>query len=291
MNKILKRNTDDVAARSDFYRNAFNSTRKFSYNTVKALAINEDQLKNILPVQVSNDILMEPITDSSIKAYATVSNKSGLEIPKLSIQLNGADYIDDDGTLQELNITGDSIQFKRYRQFIGIAITDTIYHALDDKFVSSVEQGLKTAVEAIELNNMFSLQPKYEHMSFYTCGIKEIQGNDIYETIKAAIKDLPNPIKRNAKIVINSDDYIALVELLASKGISNIPFKQEIVIEEKCVNPVVGDLSYLHINYDNKVNYDVQKSIKDGLYYFTLDFYGDIQIKLRSAFRIVSVNK
>lgn len=277
-----------LIVKNDFYRNAMNGSREFSYGTIKALAT--DPIKKILPKQMERDILMEPLQDSLIKTYATVTNQKGLEVPILSIQLNGADYIEDMGVLQELQLTGNSIEFERHRDYVGIAVSDTIYIAAQDYFVNSVESALKTAVYTVELNNIFSLTPKVDHMSFYKCGIIEKQGSDIYQALKAAISDLPKPIKRNSKIVMNSDDYITLVEQLASMGISNIPFKQEIVIEENCIRPVVGDLSYLHINYDGEVKYDVVKNVKNGLYYFVLDFYSDIQIKLKSAFRIAAIN-
>ncbi|PJI08314.1 MULTISPECIES: phage major capsid protein [Clostridium] len=292
MVKMQTSSIEKIIAKNEFYRNVFSMSMKneFSYGTIKNLNIDTDTTKKILPVEIEKDILMEPLENSLIKTYATVSSKVGLEVPIISIQLNGADYIEDKGVLQEIQATGNSVAFGRYRDYVGIAVSDTIYIGSRDYFVNTIENLLHTAVDAVELKNIFSLTPSVDHMSFYKCGITEKQGNNIYQALKAAVLDLPKAIRSNAKIVMNSSDYLTLVEQLASMGISNVPFKQEIIIEENCLSPVVGDLSYLHINYDGEVNYDVSKDTKTGIYYFTLDFYSDIQIKLKSAFRIASVS-
>ncbi len=56
------------------------------------------------------------------------------------------------------------------------------------------------------------------------------------------------------------------------------------------VDPIVGDFSYSHFNYDLPVTYERDKNVRTGIEDFVLTAYIDHQIKLKSAFRIVKVN-
>ncbi|WP_027625750.1 hypothetical protein [Clostridium lundense] len=281
-----------IRAKADFYRNILNKNNDFSWRTAEILNSDTDSLKRLIPKTMEKEILIEPLSKNSLKNYITISSIHGLEVPILSFMINGEYTLDEGDIKKEVEAKGNCIDFGRDRDLISTTVSDTVYHGTDTAFVNAVESGLRSVNEEIEIRKLFDLEATgiYEHMSLYKSGVKKINGIDIYEALKNAIQDLPKAIRRNAKIVMSNNDYIKLVEVLAAKGISSIPFKQEIIIEEECSNPVVGDLSFIHINYDGDILYNYKKFPVDGLWYFTLTVFRDIQIKLQSAFRIVSVS-
>lgn len=53
--------------------------------------------------------------------------------------------------------------------------------------------------------------------------------------------------------------------------------------------PVVGDFSYSHFNYDPEMTYEQDKNVKTGMHSFVLTAYLDHQIKMASAFRLITI--
>ena len=253
--------------------------------------------EKFLPKTVSTDILVEPFVKNPLREIATITQITNLEIPKLSFTLDDDDFINDTETAKELKATGDVVTFGRYKFKVFAGISETVLNGSDANLVSYVESALQSGVAAKEKKVAFATTPKAgeEHMSFYANGIIEKTGENLYKAIKAAIADLHEDYRENAKIVMRYQDYSDIIEVLANGNATLYAAQPEqvlgkpVVFCDSAVYPVVGDFSYSHFNYDLNALYDRDKDVKTGIEQFVVTAWFDHQIKLKSAFRIAKV--
>lgn len=250
-----------------------------------------------LPKTVSTNILVEPLVKNPLREISTVTQITNLEIPKLSFSLDDDDFIQDTETAKELEATGDVVTFGRYKFKVFAGISETVLNGSDANLVSYVENALQSGVAAKEKKVAFATTPKTgeEHMSFYGVGITEITKDTLYKAIKAAIADLHEDYRQNAKIVMRYQDYSDILETLANGNATLFTAQPEqilgkpVIFCDSAVYPIVGDFSYSHFNYDLAALYESQKDIKTGIEQFVVTAWFDHQIKLKSAFRIAKV--
>jgi HK97 family phage major capsid protein len=253
--------------------------------------------EKFLPTTLSKEILTEPFVKNPLREISTVTQITNLEIPKLDFSLDDDDFINDTATAKELEQTGDVVTFGRYKFKVFAGISETVLNGSDANLVTYVERALQSGVAAKEKKVAFATSPKQgeEHMSFYACGIQEVTGENLYKAIKAAIADLHEDYRENARIVMRYQDYSDIIETLANGNASLYTAQPEqilgkpVVFCDSAVKPVVGDFSYSHFNYDLTVLYERDKDVKTGIELFVITAWFDHQIKLKSAFRIAAV--
>lgn len=260
--------------------------------------------EKILPSTMTNELLHEPFVKNPLRNISTFTSVTNLEIPKVSFTLDDDDFIDDTETAKELKVEGDVVNFGRHKFKVFAGVSETILSATDTNLVQTVEAALRSGLAAKEKKVAFTKSPKQgeEHMSFYQKSgedfvIKEVKGANLYKAIKAALADLHEDYRENAKIVMRYSDYMDIIEVLANNNITLYSAQPEQVLGkpvEFCdlaEYPVVGDFSYSHFNYDPEIIYDRDKNVRTGVWDFVLTAWIDHQIKLKSAFRIASVEE
>lgn len=259
-----------------------------------------------LPKTVSNDILVEPTVKNPLRKHSAVTQITNLEIPKLDFTLDDDDFIADTETAKELKATGDLVTFGRHKFKVFAGISETVLNGSDANLVAYVDRALESGVAAKEKKVAFTTTPKTgeEHMSFYKAGVKEIsygeedkREKNLYKAIKKAIADLHEDYRENAVIYMRYQDYSDIIEILANGNATLYAAQPEQVLGkpvefcDSAIDPVVGDFSYSHFNYDLDALYDRDKDIKTGIEQFVVTAWFDHQIKLKSAFRIAKVEK
>lgn len=253
--------------------------------------------EKFLPKTVSTSILTEPFVKNPLRNLSTVTQITNLEIPKLSFTLSDDNFIADTATAKELQATGDVVTFGRYKFKVLAGISETVLNGSDANLVSYVEMALQSGVAAKEKKVAFATTPNSgeEHMSFYAAGITEITEDSMYKAIKSALADLHEDYRENATIVMRYQDYSDMIETLANGNATLYMAQPEqilgkpVVFCDSAVNPVVGDFSFSHFNYDLNTLYENQKDITTGIEQFVVTAWFDHQIKLKSAFRIAKV--
>lgn len=250
----------------------------------------------ILPKTVTTELLHEPFVKNPLRKISEITSVTNLEIPKINFQLDDDDFINDKETAKEIEATGDTVSFGRHKFKVSVPISETIIAATDTNLVQTVDRALESGLAAKEKKVAFSASPKIgeEHMSFYRTDnpIKVLTTTSLYKSIKDAIADLHEDYRETATIVMRYADYTDIIELLANGNATLYNAQPEQVLGkpvEFCdlaVNPVVGDFSYSHFNYDPTILYDRDKNVKTGIWDFVLTAWIDHQIKLKSAFRI-----
>lgn len=284
-----------VAAKAEFYRAAVTG-RPVSDEAKALIAIptgNPTGGDKFLPTTMTKDLVHEPFAKNQLRNAAKVTNIKGLEIPRISYQIDDDDFITDEQTAQEMELKGDTVQYGRNKFKVKAKISDTVIHGSDLDLVNYVENALRSGLAAKEKKDALATTPKVglEHMSFYNGKVKEVTGETLYKAIKAAIADLHEDYRDNAKIFMRFTDYMDIIEILANGNATLYEAPPEKVLgkpvefTDAAVYPIVGDFNYFGINYDAIV-YDSDKDVDSGEYLFVLTAWYDQQRSLDSAFRI-----
>lgn len=256
--------------------------------------------EKLLPTTMSDQLLMEPLVKNPLREISTYTNLMNLEVPKIAFQLDDDDFIADTETAKEMKVTGDVVKFGRHKFKVFAPVSETVLRGTNVNLVQSVERALESGLSAKEKKVAFTKTPKVgeEHMSFYQTGataIKIVEGANIYEAIVNALADLHEDYRDNAKIVMKYVDYTKVVTFLNNGNSTYFAAPPESVWGKKvefidaASEPIIGDFSYSHFNYDLDVLFERDKNVRTGIEDFVLTAYVDHQIKLKSAFRIAKV--
>lgn len=303
-----------VKAKAAFYRAALTGgdIRK-AYEGLGAIPTATADLgkgENLLPTNVSSELITEPVEENALRRVEPVSQISGLEEPKLLFSIEDSDLADvtDQGTANEIAMEGDTVSYGRFKTKIFCTVKDTVLHGTDTNLVATVESALRSGIAIKEKMRAFApatgtgaYDATHKHMSFYAAGtggvteIKTVEGADLIEAILNAWADLPESFAANATCVMRKQDYYAAIRTLANGATDLWGKKPEdvlgipVIFCDRAVTPVVGDFRYSKQNYDIGTVFETDKDGKKGEYYFILTAWGDHQIKLKSAFRLAKV--
>ena len=203
----------------------------------------------------------------------------------------------DDETAKEIETSADLVTYGRYKTKLKIEVADTVVYGTDTNLVSTIENGLRSALARKEKLRAFakSAPDSHRHMSFYMVGIKGIEGANVVSAIMAALGDLDDLFRANASVVMRSADWYTYLQAL--NGANNELFTAKpqdvlgvpVIFKDRATIPIVGDFSYAKQNYEPNAVFDSDKDVDKGVFKYVLTAWGDHQIKLKSAFRLAVV--
>ena len=253
----------------------------------------------ILPKTTASEAIVEPKKVNKLRDYIRISHESNLEIPKLTFSIADDAFIEDEATAKELKVNGSTVTFGRFKSKVFCDVSETMLLGTDINLVSEVEAGLDSAIQTKEKKQLFgtNLGANEKHMSFYekdnsNYTIPAVTGETKYLAIKKAIADLGEDFRENAHIIMTYADYLDIIEALANGNSTLFMAQPEqilgkpVIFVDAATIPIVGDLSYLQINYHPETISDSDKNVKTGMNTFALTAWYDIQFRLRSAFRL-----
>lgn len=296
-----------LEAKGKFYKAALTNGNvqevvRAEYQKLGAIPQNDADLghgENLLPVNVSNEIIAEPFDTNPMRGIMTVSNITNLEMPKMAYTVDDDSFINDKATAKELELDAGKVKFGRFKTKVKATVSDTVLRGTNTNLASFIDEALRSGLATKEKKVMFAKTPASgeEHMSFYSSAnnITTVTGSTMLEAILKAIGDLPDAFAEKAKIVMKRADYINMIKELANNNATLWGMKPEdiigypVIFVDKAETPIVGDFSYAQINYDIGSTYDTDKDVDSGDFKFVLTAWFDVQIKLKSAFRLVSV--
>ena len=253
----------------------------------------------ILPKTTAAEAIVEPKKVNKLRDYVKISHESNLEIPKLTFSIADDAFIEDEATAKELKVNGSTVTFGRFKSKVFCDVSETMLLGSDINLVSEVEAGLDSAMQTKEKKQLFgtNLPENEKHMSFYekvssNYTIPAVTGETKYLAIKKAIADLGEDYRENAHIIMTYADYLDIIEALANGNATLFMAQPEqilgkpVIFVDAATIPIVGDLSYLQINYHPETISDSDKNVKTGMNTFALTAWYDIAFRLRSAFRL-----
>lgn len=208
-----------------------------------------------------------------------------------------ADITDKD-TANEIEMTGGTVTYGRFKTKISATVKDTVLYGTETNLVMTIENALRSGLAVKEKINAFRTVSNgtNDHSSFYLNNITTITGPNIIQAIINAWADLPEVFATRASCVMRKSDYFAAVMTLANNNDTLWGKKPEdvigipVIFNDRAVTPIVGDFSYSRQNYDIGTVYETDKDALKGEYYFVLTAWGDHVIRLKSAFRLASVD-
>ena len=255
--------------------------------------------EKILPKTVASEVITEPKTVNKLRNFVRVSRESNLEIPKLTFSIADDAFIEDEATAKELKVAGSTVAFGRFKSKVYCDVSETMLLGSDINLVAEVDAGLDSAIQTKERKQLFgtNLPVGEAHMSFYekvssNYTIPAVTAETKYLAIKKAIADLHEDYRENAKIIMTYADYLDIIEALANGNATLYMAQPEqilgkpVIFVDAATIPVVGDLSYLQINYHPETISDSDKNVRTGINTFVLTAWYDIVFRLRSAFRL-----
>jgi HK97 family phage major capsid protein len=262
--------------------------------------------EDLLPTTMVNTLIHEPFAKNPLRPYIGMSAIAGLELPKIAYTLDDDGFINDSGTLKEIQLTGDKVSFGRFKFKVKARIADTVLHGSDANLVGYVENALRSGLAAKERKCSFAaaegITAAEAHMSFYEDNessqtlIETVSAETMYAAITAAIADLDEEFRENAKVCMRYADYVTLLSTLSNSSKPLYGVQPEEIIGkpvffcDAATTPIVGDFKYYHLNYHPQVIFDADKDVDKGEYIWVLTAWFDQQFLLRSAFRLAAVN-
>jgi len=255
---------------------------------------------NLLPVNLSNELITEPFEQNSLRNVEETSQVAGLEEPRLTFAIDDEDLLADVvdfETAKEIKTSTDLVTYGRYKTKVKIEVADTVVYGTDTNLVTTVENGLRSAIARKEKLRAFAASPDetHKHMSFYANGIKGVTGTTIVNAIMAALGDLDDLFRANASVIMRSADWYTYLQTLTNQSDTLFTAKPQDVLgvpvefNDRAVIPVVGDFRFSKQNYDPTVVLDSDKDVDKGVFKYVLTAWGDHQIKLKNAFRLAIV--
>lgn len=246
----------------------------------------------ILPKTTASEAIVEPKKVNKLRDHVRISHESNLEIPKLTFSIADDAFIEDEATAKELKLNGSTVTFGRFKSKVFCDVSETMLLGSDINLVSEVEAGLDSAIQTKEKKQLFgtNLGSNEKHMSFYekdgaSYTIPSVTGETKYLAIKKAIADLGEDFRENAHIIMTYADYLDIIEALANGNATLFMAQPEqilgkpVIFVDAATIPIVGDLSYLQINYHPETISDSDKNVKTGMNTFALTAWYDIQFR------------
>lgn len=255
---------------------------------------------NLLPVNVATEIITEPFESNSLREVEQTTNVRGLEEPRIAFAIDDDDLLEDVvdfETAKEIQATSDMVTYNRLKTKVKITVADTIVYGTDTALVSTVENELRSGLARKEKLRAFakSADADHQHMSFYMVGIKGVTGANVVAAIMAALGDLDDLFRANAKVIMRAQDWYTYIQTLANGAGELFMAKPQevigvpVIFNDRATIPVIGDFRYAKQNYDPDAVLDADKDIDTGAFKYVLTAWGDHQIKLKSAFRLAIV--
>ena len=246
----------------------------------------------ILPKTTASEAIVEPKKVNKLRDHVRISHESNLEIPKLTFSIADDAFIEDEATAKELKVNGSTVTFGRFKSKVFCDVSETMLLGSDINLVSEVEAGLDSAIQTKEKKQLFgtNLGSNEKHMSFYekdgaSYTIPSVTAESKYLAIKKAIADLGEDFRENAHIIMTYADYLEIIEALANGNSTLFMAQPEQILGKPTIFvdaatiPIVGDLSYLQINYHPETISDSDKNVKTGMNTFALTAWYDIQFR------------
>ncbi|GAA3608190.1 phage major capsid protein [Secundilactobacillus similis] len=256
--------------------------------------------QNILPINVSNQIIAEPFDDNPLRQDETISAITNLILPRVAYSIDDDGFVGDQQVSKEINTKGDQVSFGRFKTKLKAAVSETILNGTDTALVQYIQGALQAALALKEKKVAFATTPAAgeEHMSFYSTetNIKKVTGSSLFDAITQAAGDINDAFQSNIKVYMRRPDYLTMIKELSNSSATLFGKAPEEIIgypvrfSEKAVTPVVGNFSYAQLNYEiDSTLYEQWKDYDKGINYFGLTAWFDHQVLLASAFRLATV--
>jgi len=278
----------------------------------------------LLPVEISTQLITDIYGEDRFLQYLTHTQIKGLRLPKISATAGSDGVVMPDGSTGATAYTlADAvISFGRYPGREKILVPGPIARGTDTDLNAYITRRMTEQHRAFMRSRIFAhgssgAAPSagdLTHMSVYgttsangdmcITAVTTAQastnptGAEILAAIQAAIAALPEGVRDEAKVVMPYADWQLMISTLANGAATlyGAPAKTvlgfEVVICDSCVRAngyLVGDLSALHVNYDDPLRLETDRDINLDMDLTVIGYDYDIRCEDANRLRLAKL--
>jgi ATP-dependent Clp protease protease subunit len=278
----------------------------------------------LLPVEVSTQLITDIYGEDRFLQYLTHTQIKGLRLPKISATPDtDAVKMPDGSTGAAAYTLADAVvSFGRYPGREKILVPGAIMRGTDTDLNAYITKRMTEQHRAFMRSRIFlhgssGAAPSagdFTHMSVYgttsangdmcITAVTTAQastdptGAEILAAIQAAIAALPEGVRDEAKVVMPYADWQLMISTLANGAATlyGAPAKTvlgfEVVICDSCVRAngyLVGDLSTLHVNYDDPLRLETDRDINLDMDLTVIGYDYDIRCEDANRLRLAKL--
>lgn len=268
----------------------------------------------LLPVEISNQLITDIYGEDRFLQYLTHTQIKGLRLPKIAgtAPADAARLPDGSTAAGAYTLTDGVISFGRFPGREKILVPGAIMRGTDTDLAGYVTKRLNYGHRAMMRARLFAhgssgaapAAGDFTHMSVYgtgsgNMGLVAKTGATLLAAIQAAIADLPEGVRDDAKVVMPYADWMTLIGTLANGAVALFGAQAksllgfEVVICDSVVPAngyLVGDLSSLHVNYDDPLRLETDRDIDLDMDLTVIGYDYDIQCEDPTRLRLAKVS-
>lgn len=261
----------------------------------------------LLPVEVSKSLISDIYGEDKFLSAITHTQIKGLRLPKVKATPASDAVRSPDGTTEagETQLSDETVNFGRFPGREKIVVPTAILGGTETDLDAYISSRLQYDHRRRMRSRIFAAAGTtgdLAHMSVYTKGagnpdLPVSQGADTLEAVQNAIAALPEGVREVAKVVMTYADWMEMIKTLANgaTALFGAPTKEMLGFEVITCDYVgsdgilVGDLSAIHVNYDDPLRLKADEDIDLDMTKIVIAYDYDIRIEDPNKLRLAKV--
>ena len=261
----------------------------------------------LLPVEVSKSLISDIYGEDKFLSAITHTQIKGLRLPKVKATPASDAVRSPDGTTEagETQLSDETVNFGRFPGREKIVVPTAILGGTETDLDAYISSRLQYDHRRRMRSRIFAAAGTtgdLAHMSVYTKGagnpdLPVSQGADTLEAVQNAIAALPDGVREVAKVVMTYADWMEMIKTLANgaTALFGAPTKEMLGFEVITCDYVgsdgilVGDLSAIHVNYDDPLRLKTDEDIDLDMTKIVIAYDYDIRIEDPNKLRLAKV--
>lgn len=261
----------------------------------------------LLPVEVSKSLISDIYGEDKFLSAITHTQIKGLRLPKVKATPASDAVRSPDGTTEagETQLSDETVNFGRFPGREKIVVPTAILGGTETDLDAYISSRLQYDHRRRMRSRIFAAAGTtgdLAHMSVYTKGagnpdLPVSQGADTLEAVQNAIAALPEGVREVAKVVMTYADWMEMIKTLANgaTALFGAPTKEMLGFEVITCDYVgsdgilVGDLSAIHVNYDDPLRLKTDEDIDLDMTKIVIAYDYDIRIEDPNKLRLAKV--
>ena len=264
---------------------------------------------SVLPIEVSRSLITDIYGEDRFLSALTHTQIKGLRLPGVTASPASDAVREADGSTPAgaTTLTDTVINFARYPGREKVTVPSAILRGTETDLDAYITGRLQYDHRLNMRKRIFaasSTTGDLAHMSVYTTGagnpaLTVVEGSDVLNAIQLAIADLPDGVRENAAVVMPYESWMALIQTLANGATTLFGKPTEEILGFKVITCdyvdadagiLVGDLSTIHINYDDPLWLKTDEDIDLDMTKIVIGYDYDIRIEDKNRLRLAVVD-
>ena len=261
----------------------------------------------LLPVEVSRSLIGDIYGEDKFLSAIMHTQIKGLRLPKVTTTPATDGVRSPDGTTLagETTLADETINFGRFPGREKIVVPTAILGGTETDLDAFISARLQYDHRRNLRSRIFNASATGEmaHMSVYSKGagnpaLPVSGGSDTLDAVQQAIAALPEGVRENAKVVMTYAQWMEMIKTLANgaTALFGAPTKEMLGFEVitcdyvAAAGMLVGDLSAIHVNYDDPLRLKTDEDIDLDMTKIVIAYDYDIHVEDANRLRLAKVS-